>query len=415
MFAALAALVGGAVYVSSLDMSPPTNEGAPAATAAPHFGTTTAAAPRPVKKVEIDYVVKPNDTLGQIFTTLRIDVTQLPDILSVPIVRDKFKPLKPGDALTLMLENGALHGLKRRISEAEVLSVTRSGAGFTAKVITTPIEIKTAQVRGTINASLFAGGRAVGLTPEMVQQLASVFGSRIDFALDIRPGDRFNVVYEQRYRDATYQGDGHIIAAELISNGETHRAIRYASADGKIDGYFTPDGHNVRGSFLRAPIDFTRVNANAHAERQPVITTLREHNGIDYPAPVGTMVRAAADGRIKYVADNGEYGNTVIIEHGNGRSTLYAHLSGFVRNAGMSQYVKQGETIGYVGNTGASTAPHLHYEYRVNGKPADPSTAAVATNSIPDQYLADFQSKSAALLASLERSGEAVVASALSR
>lgn len=386
---------------------------ASASTGTPRLAAASKPAAQPVKKVDIDYVVKPNDTLGQIFTTLKIDVLQIPDLLSAPVARDKFKPLKPGDALTFALENGVLRNLKRRIGESEVLSITRGANGFTAKVITTPIKIKTAQVRGTINASLFTGGRAVGLTPEMVQQLASVFGSQVDFALDIRPGDRFNVVYEQKYRDDAYLGDGRIVAAELVSNGETHRAIRYTSPDGKIDDYFTPDGQSVRRQFVRAPIDFTRVNAPTHAERQPIITTMRGHHGIDYPAPIGTVVKAAGDGRIKFVSDNGEYGNTVIIEHGGGRSTLYAHLSGFVRNAGFNQHVKQGEPIGYVGNTGASTAPHLHYEYRVNGKHTDPSTAAVATSSIPDQYLSDFQSKSAALLASLERSGEAVVTASL--
>lgn len=386
---------------------------ASASTGTPRLAAASKPAAQPVKKVDIDYVVKPNDTLGQIFTTLKIDVLQIPDLLSAPVARDKFKPLKPGDALTFALENGALRNLKRRIGESEVLSITRGANGFTAKVITTPIKIKTAQVRGTINTSLFTGGRAVGLTPEMVQQLASVFGSQVDFALDIRPGDRFNVVYEQKYRDDAYVGDGRIVAAELVNNGENYRAVRYTSPDGKIDDYFTPDGHSVRRQFVRAPIDFTRVNANTNTERQAIITTMREHHGIDYPAPVGTMVKAAGDGRIKFVSDNGEYGNTVIIEHGGGRSTLYAHLSGFVRNAGFNQHVKQGEPIGYVGNTGASTAPHLHYEYRMNGKHTDPSTAMAGAAPIPEQYLADFQSKSAALLASLERSGEAVVTALL--
>lgn len=408
-------MAGGLTYALSQKMPTAALEvDSSSLTETPRLAAAPQPAAQPVKKVEIDYVVKPNDSLGSIFTTLKIGVTQLPDILSAPVARDKFKPLKPGDALTFALENGVLRGLKRRISESEVLSITRGANGFTAKIITTPIKIKTAQVRGTINASLFTGGRAVGLTPEMVQQLASVFGSQIDFALDIRPGDRFNVVYEQKYRDDAYLGDGRIVAAELISNGETHRAIRYTSPDGKVDDYFTPDGQSVHRQFLRAPIDFTRVVANANTDRQPIITTMREHNGIDYPAPAGTAVKAAGDGRIKYIADNGEYGNTVIIGHGGGRSTLYAHLSGFVRNAGLNQYVKQGETIGYVGNTGASTAPHLHYEYRIDGKHTDPSTAVAAAASIPEQYLADFQSKSAALLASLEHSGEAVVTALLS-
>ena len=412
-FATLLVMAGGLTYVLSQD--PPTEAvytAAATSTTAPPLAAS-APAPKPVEHVEIDYVVKPGDTLGKIFTTLKIGVSNVPALFSAPVARERFKPLRPGDRLAIALEDGVLHSLKRRISETEMLSITRGPDGFSASVVATPIEIKTAQVRGTINASLFVAGYAVGLTPEMVQQLAHVFGTQVDFALDIRPGDRFNVVYEQKYRDGAYLGDGRIVAAELVSNGETYRAVRYTSPDGKVDGYFTPDGHGVRRPFLRAPIDFTRVQPNLDTEHQPIITMIREHEGIDYPADAGAAVKAAGDGRIKLVPDNGEYGNTAVIAHGNGVITLYAHLSGFASGLESNQRVKQGETIGYVGNTGASTAPHLHYEYRVNGKPADPSTTAVATTSIPHRYLADFQSKSAALLASLERSDEAVVTALL--
>lgn len=418
VFPALLLIAGGLAY--GLSSERPTAVPQTASSAAPAEAPPLAAAPAPepppVKKIDIDYVVKPNDTLGQIFTTLKLDVTELPALLNDPVVRQKFKPLKPGDELTLALENGVLHGLRRRLSETEVLSITRGDNGFAATVVTTPIETRTAQVRGTINSSLWVAGHAVGLAPQMVQQLASdIFGWHVDLALDIRPGDRFNVIYEQKYRAHEYLGDGRIVAAELVSNGEAYRAVRYTSADGKIDDYFTPDGRSVRRQFVRAPIDFTRVSANAHPTgRAPVITTLREHHGIDYPAPVGTVVKAAGDGRIKFVGANGEYGNTVIIEHGGRLSTLYAHLSAFARGLEPNRHVKQGETIGYVGNTGASTAPHLHYEYRVDGTYTDPRTAEPTEGaSIPEQYLADFQSKSAALLASLEQPGDAIVTALL--
>ena len=391
-------------------------------TASPVVAATTVTAPPapvaapPVQKVEINYVVKPGDTLGKIFSVLKIDVATLPDLLDVPAVRERFAALKPGNELTIALHDGTLHGLTRRVSDTELLSIARGPTGgFNARIVQTPIETKTAQVRGTINASLFVAGRAVGLTPELAQQLANdIFGWQVDFARDIRAGDRFNVVYEQKFRDDTYLGDGHILAAELVSNGETHQAIRYTSADGKVDGYFTPDGHSVRGPLLRAPIDFSRVQAPTGDQRQPVITLVRDHNGTDYPAPAGTAVKATGDGRIKLVGDNGEYGNTVIIDHGNGASTLYGHLSGFSRGLATSQHVKQGDVIGYVGNTGASTAPHLHYEYRVNGKPTDPSAVvASAGPQLPEPYLADFRSKSAVLLSSLAGQGEAVVTALL--
>ena len=418
IFVTLVTMAASFTYAVSQEQPSSTIDTAPAAvaaTTAPTAAAPVAAAP-PVQKVEINYVVKPGDTLGKIFSVLKIDVATLPELLDVPAVREGFAALKPGNELTLTLHDGKLHGLTRRVSDTELLSIARRPTGgFNTRSVKTPIETKTAQVRGTINGSLFVAGRVVGLTPEIAQQLANdVFGWQVDFARDIRAGDRFNVVYEQKFRDDAYLGDGHILAAELVSNGETHQAIRYTSADGKVDGYFTPDGHSVRRPLLRAPIDFSRVQAHAGDERQPVITLVRDHNGTDYAAPVGTVVKAAGDGRIKFVGDNGEYGNTVIIEHGNGASTLYAHLSGFSRGLVASQRVKQGDAIGYVGNTGASTAPHLHYEYRVNGKPTNPSTVvATAGTQIPEPYLADFRSKSAVLLSSLAGQGEAVVTALL--
>ena len=389
----------------------------PSTAAAQEVVAARAPAAPPVKKVDIDYVVKPNDTLGLIFTQLKLDVTELPAILSPSVVRDKFKPLKPGDKLTLALENGVLHGVDRRISETEVLSIRRSDHGFAANVIATPIEIKTVQVRGTLNSSVFAAGRAVGLTPEMVQQVVNdIFGWDIDFALDIRPGDRFNVVYEQKYRGDEYLGDGRIVAAEFINDGETHRAVRYTSPDGKVDGYFTTDGRSMRRQFVRAPLDFTRVSTNVNpAGRHPIISTMSTHQGVDYLAPTGTIVKAAGDGVIRFAGVNGEYGNVVIIEHGAKTSTLYAHMSVFARGLQTNQRVKQGEIIGYVGNSGAATAPHLHYEYRVNGVHTNPGTADTPeAASIPAQHIDDFRSKSAALLASLEKPGEAVVTALLS-
>lgn len=419
LFSALVfALIGGALtYTLWEEFQPPPAIAPPAATTElPAAAAAPAPEAPPVVKVDIAYVVRPSDTLGEIFSQLNLDVTELPAILNVPAVRARFKPLHPGDKLTLALENGVLHGIERRISETEILSIARGDGGFAAKVIETPVVIKTAQVRGTINSSLFVAGRAAGLSPEMVQHIANeIFGWHIDFARDVRAGDRFNVVYEQKYRDEEYLGDGHIVAAEFVNDGENYRAVRYTSSDGKIDGYFTPDGRSVRRQFLRAPIDVTRVSPSANAaHRQPLLNTLDEHQGIDYPAPVGTAIKAAGDGRIKFVGANGAYGNTVTIDHDGAISTRYAHMSAFVSGLQTKQRVKQGETIGYVGSSGAATAPHLHYEYRVNGAHTDPSEPAGGA-TIPAEYLADFQSKLAALLARLEQPGDALVTASLTR
>lgn len=380
--------------------------------------TTAEPAPKPppVKKVDIEYVVRPNDTLGEIFGQLKLDVTSLPAILNLPEVRDRFKPLQPGDKLIFALENGTLHGIDRRISETEVLSITKHGDGFAADILKTPVTVKTAHVRGTISSSRFVAGRVIGLSPEMIQQLGNdIFAWDIDFARNIRPGDRFNVMYEQKFRGDEYLGDGPIVAAEFINDGAVHRAVHYASPDGKIDGYFTPDGHSVRQQFLRAPLDFTRVNPDTDiAGRRPILNTMGNHGGIDYPAPAGTAVKATGDGQVKFVGAKGEYGNTVIIEHGGGISTLYGQLFSFASGLQIGQRVKQNEIIGYVGSSGAATAPHLHYEYRVDDTYTDPGAVEQAPGApIPAEYRADFRSKAAALLAALKQPGDAVVTAAI--
>lgn len=424
LFGALVLLLiaGGLGYVLAPQLSPLTTETASSSTNA--RPTTqpqepaTAPAPQPPHVVETDiaYVVRPKDTLGEIFSQLKLDVNQIPAILEVPMVRDRFKPLQPGDRLTFSLENGALRRIDRRISETEILSIVLGDHGFAAEVTVTPIEKRMAHVRGTIASSRFVPGRVIGLSPVMIQQFANnIFGWDIDFALDVRPGDRFNIVYEQKFRGDEYLGDGNIVAAEFINDGEVHRAVRYTSPDNKIDDYFTPDGHVVRRQFLRTPLDFTRVNANVDPKgRELMLSLTSEHEGVDYPAPVGTVVKAVGDGRIESIGVNGAYGNVVLIEHDGTTSTLYAHLSAFERGMQPDQRVKQGDAIGYVGSSGAATAPHLHYEFRVNGSHTDPGTVEPpVTASIPAEYRADLQSASLALLRALQQPGDTVVTAVL--
>ena len=226
------------------------------------------------------------------------------------------------------------------------------------------------------------------------------------------PATNSAIVYEQRYRDGEYLGDGRILAAEFVNDGHTYRAVRYESADGEIADYFTPDGDSMRKQFLRAPVDFTRISSNFNPRRRhPILNTIRAHKGVDYAAPTGTIIKAAGDGRVSLAGVQGGYGKVVILEHGGGVTTLYGHMSGFAKGIRNGTRVSQGQTIGFVGKTGAATGPHLHYEYRVNGLHKDPRTVPLPeAHPIPPAYLADFRSRSGALLADLDRSRDAAIA-----
>lgn len=225
---------------------------------------------------------------------------------------------------------------------------------------------------GSIERSLFEDGRDAGLSDPLILKLAEIFGWDIDFALDLREGDRFVVIYEEKFWFGKKISDGAILAAEFWNRGRAYRAIGFRDAYGRVN-YFTPAGKSLRRPFLRTPVQFGSVSSRFSTSRyHPILKTWRAHNGVDYSAPVGTAVHATANGRIMAVGPNGGYGNTIVIDHGNSFSTLYAHLSRYRPGLRVGQHVEQGEVIGYVGKTGLATGAHLHYEFQVHGKHQNP-------------------------------------------
>jgi murein DD-endopeptidase MepM/ murein hydrolase activator NlpD len=370
--------------------------------------------PRPLGET-VEFVVRRNDTMDRIFRQLKLNLTDLASIRELPQARGALDQLRPGDTITLVHDEGVVQTLSRRISETEILTVSRDDDVFSTKVLATPIEVRTAHAHGAIDSSLFVAARSAGVSPETILRLANdIFGWEIDFALDIQPGDRFTLVYEQKYRNGEYIGDGRILAADFINEGKLHRAVFYRSADGEIADYFAADGRSMRRQFLRAPLDFTRISSNFNPRRRhPIMNTIRAHKGVDYAAATGTVIKAAGDGRVNFVGMQGGYGRVVILEHGGGVSTLYGHMSRFAAGLRRGERVKQGITIGYVGSSGAATGPHLHYEYRVNGIHQNPRTVPLPDAApIPIAYMAEFQARSGTLLTQLDRARDSVIAAA---
>ncbi len=355
----------------------------------------------------LEFVVGRNDTLERLFRQAQLNLEDLAAIRNLPGTREALDVLRLGEVITLTHIGGALQKLTRRLSETELLSVSREDNGFAASIVETPVETRTTTAVGTIDTSLFNAARAAGMSSEIIMRMANdIFGWDIDFALDIQRGDTFTVIYERKYRDAEYLGDGQILAAEFVNEGHTYRATRFRSADGKIDDYFTPDGKSMRKQFLRAPVDFKYISSNFSLNRlHPILNIRRAHQGVDYSAPTGTPVKASGDGRIQLAGVKGGYGNAIILEHGGGISSLYGHLSRFAKGTRTGTRVNQGDIIGYVGSTGASTAPHLHYEYRVNGVHKNPRTVSLPdAQPIPASYLPEFRMQSDLALAKLDRS-----------
>ncbi len=271
-------------------------------------------------------------------------------------------------------------GVTIRTSPDERLQLVRADQGWTGERIPVAWHAESIRIEGTIDYSLYdALDRTVGddLLPggeriRLAWDLADVFAWNVDFSRDIQGGDQFSVVVERLVSDEGERRLGRILASELKVNGRPLTAYRFRDEDGK-PAFFDADGNSLRRAFLVAPVEFRRISSGLNRARfHPVLGGYRAHNGIDYSAVSGTPVRAAGDGTVVTAGRSGGYGNLVEIRHKNGITTRYAHLRGFATGVRSGRRVSQGEIIGYVGSTGLSTAPHLHYEFRVNGTPRDP-------------------------------------------
>lgn len=219
----------------------------------------------------------------------------------------------------------------------------------------------------TIASSLFLDGAKEDIPQSTLIELAGLFGWDIDFALDIRQGDEFSLIYEELFLEGQRIGFGNILIANFINRGRELTAIRYEDQKGEAQ-YYDPSGHSMRKEFLRNPIDFARISSRFNLRRKhPVLNKFRAHKGTDYAAATGTPIKSTGDGKVIFAGRKGGFGNCVIIQHGSRYQTLYAHLSKFNRKARKGRRVKQGQVIGYVGSTGLATGPHLHFEFRVDG------------------------------------------------
>lgn len=280
--------------------------------------------------------------------------------------------LRPGQSISVVVENGQLEKLRYEKNRLQSTLFTRSETGYNVEeIVRTPV-IQTHFAFATLEDSLFLAGQKANLPQKSIMELANIFGGVIDFILDPRKGDSFTVLFEEQYLDGEKIGTGSILSAQYINRGEIHTAVRYVDPNGRI-GYYSPDGVSMRKAFLRSPVDFTRISSNFNLQRKhPIHNKIRAHRGIDYAAPTGTPVVSPGDGRVVRAGYSEANGNFLIIQHGQQYTTKYLHLS--KRLVKKGDKVSQGQLIGRVGTTGWATGPHLHYEFLVNGVHRNPRT-----------------------------------------
>jgi murein DD-endopeptidase MepM/ murein hydrolase activator NlpD len=306
--------------------------------------------------------------------------------------------LRPGMLIRAEVSaEGAARTLRFLTGRDAMMQIVADGEAYRAAEYPAPIESRISMKSGVIRSSLFAATDLAGIPDAVGLQIAEIFGGDVDFYRDLRKGDRFAVVYEEQHLAGLPVRTGRVLAAEFTNQGKTYRAVYFGK------GYYTPEGKNLRKAFLRSPLQFSRVSSGFGMRKHPVHKNWAAHKGIDYAAPIGTRVRAVGDGIVEFAGVKGGYGNVVILRHHGQYATVYAHLRAFAPGVRRGARVAQDDAIGYVGQTGWATGPHLHYEFRIAGEARNPfSLAMPSALPVAAQELPAFRAQAAGYISQLE-------------
>jgi murein DD-endopeptidase MepM/ murein hydrolase activator NlpD len=321
--------------------------------------------------------VKAGESLSTIFRRVGISQEQLLDVIKLPGVEKQIRTLRAGKVLEFEIGHGQqLQTLIMPVSSTEKLVVTRTATGFTEATLVEKLDVSTERAEMVIHSSFYADGEKAGIPAAILANYLSIFKWTVNFDQGSRQGDKVAMIYEVITNSRTHKSElGTIVAASYTHQNKTTYAIRYPTGVGTQVDYYDPNGKNLRKAFRRKPLDIGYISSPFNPKRMhPVLGVVRPHMGTDFAAPSGTPIYATGDGRIILRGRKGGYGRCIMISHGNGIVTLYGHMSRFATQFKQGSYVKMGQVIGYVGSSGLSSGPHVHYEYRVNKQFKNPMT-----------------------------------------
>ncbi|CAM3226359.1 peptidoglycan DD-metalloendopeptidase family protein [Shewanella violacea] len=315
------------------------------------------------------FKVKSGDTLAALFNRAGLSSRDVYEITQLPRAKKNLLKIMPGEEIIIVKDDsGNFLQLSYHITPISTLVIDKNDKGYAEHISNKEVESRNKFANATINNNFWNAGVNADLTPNQIMQLATIFGWDIDFALDIRKGDNFSIIFEEEYADGKFLRNGNILAAEFSNQGDRYTAVRYTDGN-----YYSEDGRSMRKAFLRSPVDFKYVSSSFNPKRlHPVTGQVRAHRGVDYVAAVGTPIKAAGKGRVIKSAYNRFNGNYVFIKHNDTYTTKYLHLN--KRKVRQGETVKQGQIIGTLGSTGRVTGAHLHYEFIVNGTHRNPRT-----------------------------------------
>lgn len=354
--------------------------------------------------------VKSGDNLSTLFNKAGLSAQHVLAITNSATDKKALTDLRPGNNLAFdITDDGILQSFEVIKSPLESFSFQRNADGkYEFEHVLREPTISRVYKEAEITDSLFLAANRSEIPDRYALELANIFSGVVDFIQDTRAGDTFSIVYEERFLDGQFVGNGRILAAQYVNQGKVHTAVRYDSADGSSN-FYSPQGESMRKSFLLNPVEFTRISSGfTTARRHPILNTIRAHKGTDYAAPKGTKVVATADGKVTFVGRNGSFGKLVVIQHGERIVTKYAHLNDYAKGLRVGTQVRQNDVIGYVGATGSATGPHLHYEFLLDGVHRNSQTILdqlPRAQSIAESEMPRFRAQTATLIAMLDDKG----------
>jgi len=398
-FAAL--VVGSLIFFFFYNSSKPEPEDLQASVPSP----VVAAKLKKVLSIEEEFphVIKRNIPLYSYLSELGVSPIDIIEMVKASKPKKDLSRLTPGTRFQVVqTQDKTLKEIQVRFSAVEKLDVKKIENKWTAVIIKELVDIQPVSFVGKVENSLWESALDAKMDPYLIVAMSEIFGWEVDFSREVRLGDKWRITAERKLVKGVHVGWGSVLAAEYINSGESHKAVLFRH-DGEDVGYYTPQGDSLRKMFLKSPLRFGRVTSRFNKRRfHPKLKRIRPHNGVDYGAPIGTPVRAVADGKVTFSRYNGGGGNTLKLRHNSKYKTAYKHLSRFGKGIRPGVRVKQGQVVAYVGNTGLSTGPHLHYEFFINNRFVDPLKQSFpSADPVAPNLKAEFLKQSKKMVARL--------------
>ncbi len=343
------------------------------------------------------------DSLTTVFRRLGLTSQTLQTIMRENPRAKALAKLQPNQQLQFLIKNHTLEKMIAPISSTQFIVVYRQGRHYTTKINSYKIASHNHYMTATVQGSLYTTAKRHNIPYKLVQQMTEIFAWDINFAKDVKVGDQFTIIYKALFVEDKMVGTGDIIAVSYRNRGKTFQAVMHTSRAGHSD-YYSPQGTSLKNAFNRYPLHFSHISSTFSLSRyHPILHYRRAHKGVDLAAPIGTPILATGDGRIEIIGRQSGYGNMVKITHNKTYSTIYGHMLKFQKGLYKGAFVKKGQIIGYVGQTGLASGPHCHYEFHINSQPKNPTTVNLPRgNTIPAREMAKFKANTSTLLAQLK-------------